>query len=73
MTKKSIWLFVKTEVFCRALDNIFVERLWRSLKYELIYLHDYQTVQEVEQAIHEYFSIFTISCSAPSIIEISNS
>lgn len=42
----------------RSIDNIFVERLWRSLKYELIYLHDYQTVREVEQAIHEYFCFY---------------
>jgi hypothetical protein len=28
----------------RALDNIFVERLWRSVKYDDIYLHDYATV-----------------------------
>jgi putative transposase len=30
----------------RALDNIFVERLWRSVKYEEVYLKDYQTVLE---------------------------
>jgi putative transposase len=28
----------------RALDSIFVERLWRSVKYEDVYLHDYTTV-----------------------------
>lgn len=42
----------------RSIDNIFVERLWRSLKYELIYLHDYETVREVEQAINEYFYFY---------------
>lgn len=42
----------------RSLDNIFVERLWRSLKYELIYLHDYQTVRDVERAIYEYFIFY---------------
>lgn len=30
----------------RALDNVFIERLWRSVKYECVYLHDYETVQE---------------------------
>ena len=30
----------------RALDNIFVERLWRTVKYEYVYLQDIQTVQE---------------------------
>jgi putative transposase len=42
----------------RSLDNIFVERLWRSLKYELIYLHDYETLRDVERAIHEYFNFY---------------
>lgn len=42
----------------RSIDNIFVERLWRSLKYELIYLHDYKTVPEVEEAIDEYFHFY---------------
>lgn len=39
----------------RALDNIFVERLWRSVKYEDIYLKDYQTVPEVRQGLTHYF------------------
>ena len=30
----------------RCLDNIFVERLWRTVKYEEVYLHDYQTPAE---------------------------
>jgi len=30
----------------RALDDVFVERLWRSVKYEEVYLHDYQSVPE---------------------------
>ena len=31
----------------RALDNIFIERLWRSLKYECIYLNEYENVPEL--------------------------
>lgn len=42
----------------RSLDNIFVERLWRTLKYELIYLYDYVTVPDVEQAIGGYFHYY---------------
>ena len=42
----------------RALDNIFVERLWRSLKYEDIYLKDYSSVKEVRQGIDKYFSFY---------------
>jgi putative transposase len=30
----------------RSLDNVFVERLWRSVKYEEVFLHDYATVEE---------------------------
>ena len=30
----------------RALDNVFVERLWRSLKHEEVYLKDYRSVSE---------------------------
>ena len=39
----------------RALDNIFVERLWRSVKHEDIYLKDYQTVPEVRKGLADYF------------------
>ena len=42
----------------RALDNIFVERLWRSLKYEDIYLKDYATVKEARQGIDKYFCFY---------------
>ncbi|NOX09478.1 MAG: DDE-type integrase/transposase/recombinase [Gammaproteobacteria bacterium] len=39
----------------RALDNVFVERLWRSVKYENIYLNDYQSVAELHVGLDEYF------------------
>jgi putative transposase len=42
----------------RALDNIFVERLWRSLKYEDIYLKDYQSVKDVRNRINAYFDFY---------------
>ncbi|MBW1821396.1 MAG: IS3 family transposase [Deltaproteobacteria bacterium] len=42
----------------RALDNIFVERLWRSVKYERVYLHNYETVREAIQDIGEYFDFY---------------
>ncbi|MBF0427967.1 MAG: transposase [Magnetococcales bacterium] len=35
----------------RCLDNIFVERLWRSLKYENVYLHAYATGSEARRGI----------------------
>jgi putative transposase len=42
----------------RALDNIFVERLWRSLKYEEIYLNSYEGLPELKEAISNYFQFF---------------
>ena len=42
----------------RALDNIFVERLWRSVKYEEVYLKDYQTVREATLGIEAYFQFY---------------
>ena len=42
----------------RALDNIFVERFWRSLKYEDIYLKDYQTMSELKLGLKRYFEFY---------------
>jgi putative transposase len=42
----------------RALDNIFVERLWRSLKYEDIYLNDYGSMKEVRDGVKSYFNFY---------------
>ena len=42
----------------RALDNVFVERLWRSVKYECIYLHEFNTVKEVYEALKRYFEFY---------------
>ena len=42
----------------RALDNIFVERLWRSVKYEEVYLKDYQSVSDAERGLKAYFQFY---------------
>lgn len=42
----------------RALDNIFVERLWRSVKYEEVYLKDYRNVVEAKQGLRSYFEFY---------------
>ena len=42
----------------RWIDNVFVERLWRSVKYEDLYLHAYETVGEVKAALARYFSFY---------------
>jgi putative transposase len=42
----------------RALDNVFVERLWRTVKYEEVYLRDYQTVWEARHGLARYFVFY---------------
>jgi putative transposase len=42
----------------RAFDNIFIERLWRSVKYEDIYVKDYPTVSALERGLHDYFDLY---------------
>jgi putative transposase len=42
----------------RFSDNIFVERLWRSLKYEEVYLKAYQNVAEAQQSVAAYFAFY---------------
>ena len=42
----------------RALDNIFVECLWRSVKYEEVYLHSYNTVKEAKTRLARYFHFY---------------
>jgi putative transposase len=42
----------------RCMDNIFVERLWRSLKYEEVYLHAYATVAEAKAGIGAWLSFY---------------
>ena len=42
----------------RALDNIFIERLWRSLKYECIYLNEYENVPELLKGLRWWFRFY---------------
>ncbi len=42
----------------RAYDNIFIERLWRSVKYEEVYLHDYPTVAEAVAGLGRWFAFY---------------
>ena len=42
----------------RCMDNIFIERLWRSLKYEEVYLKDYSWVTEARDRIARYFRFY---------------
>ena len=42
----------------RAMDNIMIERLWRSVKYEEIYLKDYASVRELKHSLKKYFNFY---------------
>lgn len=39
-------------------DNVFVERLWRSIKYEEVYLHAYDTVEAAHQGVKRYLTFY---------------
>ena len=55
----------------RALDNVFVERLWRSVKYEDIYIKDYERVTELESGLTAYFRFYDERAS-PSVPGLSD-
>lgn len=42
----------------RCFDNIFTERLWRTVKYEEVYLKDYQSFTEAEKSLNQYFKTY---------------
>jgi putative transposase len=42
----------------RVLDNIFIERLWRAVKYEEVYLHEYENVREAVEGLRRYFGFY---------------
>jgi putative transposase len=44
----------------RALDNVFVERLWRSVKYEEVYIKDYETVVDAIRELGKYFRFYNL-------------
>lgn len=58
----SIWDTDKTKISMdgrgRAMDNIFTERLWRSVKYEEVYLKEYTSVFEAKESIGKYFHFY---------------
>lgn len=42
----------------RCFDNIFTERLWRTVKYEEVYLHDYRSFDEAQESLSQYFHLY---------------
>ena len=44
----------------RCIDNVFVERVWRSLKYEEVFLHAYDNLDEARAGIGRYFEFYNL-------------
>ena len=42
----------------RWMDNVIIERLWRSLKYECIYLHTFETGSQVRQGLQRWINLY---------------
>ena len=51
----------------RWIDNVFIERLWRSVKYEEVYLHAYANGTEARTALTRYFSFYNARRSHQSL------
>ena len=51
----------------RAMDNIMIERLWRTVKYEEIYLKEYDSVRELKRALGAYFNFYNYERSHSSL------
>ena len=55
---KSYGISISMDGRGRALDNVFIERLWRSVKYEEVYLNSYASVRELEGRLACYFRFY---------------
>jgi putative transposase len=51
----------------RWIDNVFIERLWRSVKYENIYLHAYEHGTQLRRGLTEYFDFYNTRRSHQSL------
>jgi len=52
----------------RSMDNIFIERLWRSVKYEKIFLEEFETVPELLSGLKEYFKFYNFERPHQSLV-----
>ena len=57
-TLKDVGVAISMDGKGRWIDNVFIERLWRSLKYEEVYLHAYTDGTEAKAALTRYFSFY---------------
>jgi putative transposase len=52
----------------RCMDNIFIERLWRSVKYEKIFLEEFETVPELLSGLKDYFKFYNLERPHQSLV-----
>ena len=52
----------------RFMDNIFIERLWRSVKYEKIFLEEFETILELLAGLKEYFEFYNFERPHHSLV-----
>ena len=52
------WIYNSMDGVRRCLDNIYIERFWRSLKYEDVYIKKYETIIEAQEWIREYVDFY---------------
>ena len=50
------------------MDNIFIERLWRSMKYEKIFLKEIETVPDILSGLKEYFEFYNFKRPHQSLV-----
>jgi transposase InsO family protein len=55
---ENVVVYCLHRVHLTAESNIFIERLWRSVKYEEIYLKEYEAVDELRKSLAKYFHFY---------------
>jgi putative transposase len=55
---KSAGIAISMDGRGRVFDNIFIERLWRSVKYDKVYLNDWYQVKEAQKGLGDYFTVY---------------
>ncbi len=64
-TLSAVGIRISTDGRCRWLDNVFIERLWRSLKYENVYLAGYADGREARAGIAEWMDFYNPASQHP--------
>lgn len=55
---KDVWVKITMDGRRRALENVIIERFWRTIKYDEVYLNDHESLAEGRQRIGEYTEVY---------------